>query len=519
MKTVAFAHLLLGLAALAGPAMAAPPPGFDGLTRSIQRVKDATGHHSGTAVAVVKDGRVVYEGYFGFADIGARVPADRDTAFYIASTTKPFLALRTLLAEDAGTLDSGLSLQAMFPDMRFGIDANAVTMRDLLVHRSGIDNTPLVWATAFSGLHDAASRRALVAQSSPNEKAPHGTFEYTNVGYNVLSVWLDQRYGLPWQDQLQASVFAPLGMTHTTGYVSRAEAAGWTLAKPYSFVAARRDTPLYLRKTDATMQAAGGLLSTAPDLARFLVAQLGAGRVDGQQRLPASVIRKSHGVQATTDGRYLDFARDGYAWGWYAGPYKGRRMLHHFGSFAGFNAHLSFVPEARVGLVVLNNEDVVSARLTSLIADFAYGLVLGEDGIEAKATARFDELIASVNQLEQAAARHRETIDGRAWRLSLPRAAYVGTYSNALLGDIAVGLGEDSRLTFRWGQLRATATGYDEADTVRVELVPNSGEVASFTVERGAVWALRLDGMVFRRNGDGGNQARLRRAKAEGAER
>lgn len=491
---VAFLALLL----FASPAMAAAPSAFAPLADALQRFKDDTAHRTGTAVVVVKDGKVAYEGYFGHADIAGKVPVDRDTAFYIASATKPFVALHALLGEHAGTLDTDVSLQAMYPDARFdGFDAGAVTLRDLLVHTSGVENVPLVWATAYSGVHDAPSRRRLAAATQAHPEATRGTFEYANVGYNLYSIWLDARSDMRWQAQLQRDVFGPLGMTRTTASISQAEARGWTLARPYSFAAADRDVPLYLAKADNTMHAAGGLVSTAPDLARFLQAQLDAGRVDGEQRLPASVVANSHQRQAGTDDRYLDFPRDGYAWGWYTGAYKERRMLHHFGSFPGFHAHLSFMPDAGVGLVVLHNEDMLGARLANVIADIAYGIAFDEPGIGAKVSARFDELAQQARKLEAAARAHRQDVAARPLQLSLPMAAYAGIYTHPLLGDITIGLEADRALAFRWGRLAATATGYAEQDHVRVELVPNSGNVVAFGLSHGTVATLRLDGMPF----------------------
>ena len=491
---------LLALAMLTSQAQAAPAAsdGFTALADAIRTFKADTAYPTGTAVIVVKDGKVAYQGYFGLADIAAKTPVDEETVFYIASATKPFFALNALLAGHAGKLDTRMSLQAMFPDARFsGFDASKVSARHLLTHTSGIENGALGWATAFSGVHDPDSLRRLVLASRPNAEAPLGTFDYTNIGYNIASLWRDRVDAKPWQAQLQARIFAPLRMTHTTARASEADARGWTIAKPYAFIAADRNAPLYLRKTDATMHAAGGMLSSAPDLATFLIAQLADGKVARKQRLPATVIRASHLRQATTDSKYLDFARDGYAWGWYTGEYKGRRMLHHFGGFPGFHAHLSFMPEAGIGLVVLNNEDVLGARLTNLIAEYAYGIALDEPGIAKKAKERFVQLAGDAAKLEQAAIRQRDALQARPWRLSLPRAAYAGRYVHADLGDVGVTLQADDAIALRWGQLHAIASGYDKPDHVRVELVPNSGNVLEFVVKDGEVEALMLDGMRF----------------------
>lgn len=474
-------------------------PDFGSLADFIQKTKDVTESPTGTAVAVVKDGKVIYEGYFGYQDVQLRAPVTRDTVFYIASATKPFLALNTLLKESDGLLSTSTSLQKMFPTVAFkDIGADDVNVRDLLVHTSGLENVPLVWATAFSGVHDARSRRRLVAGSYPNE-AGRGTFKYSNVGYNILSVWLDERLGMPWQDQLDSAIFQPLGMQRTTSYISQAEANGWSMAKPYSFAGTDPDQLLYLTKYDNTMQAAGGVVSTAPDLAKFLLAQLSSGMQEAGHALPDEVIERSHVPQATLEASYLDFQRTGYAWGWYTGEYKKRKLLHHFGGFAGFHAHLSFMPDENIGLVVLNNEDVLGARLTNLIADHVYRVLLGESDVESNMSVRFDELHAQAALLRASVRKQRDAISARKWNLSQPLEAYVGTYSNELLGDVRVALNDGQEMILHWGRLTATASAYEKMDHVRIEFVPNSGDALAFNVDGQSVRSLSFDGMEFLR--------------------
>lgn len=501
MKKIVLAVGVQIMALMSPSVMAASAGPYEELAAFIRKTKTEIAPASGTAVAVVKGGKIVYEGYFGFSDVEETIPVARNTSFYIASTTKPFFALNVLLQAEAGTLDIRASLQDMFPDIRFkGFDANAVTVKDLLVHTSGVDNQPLVWATAFSGVHDAKSRRDLVAASYPDTDAKPGSFRYSNVGYNITSVWLDRKLAMRWQDQLEASIFKPLGMKHTSAHISSAEAKKWPLAKPYSFASGDPNAPLYLRKTDNTMQAAGGLVSTAPDLAKFLIAQLGQGKYRGRQVFPASTIAQSHVPQVVLNASYLDFKRTGYAWGWYTGEYKGKTMLHHFGSFAGFHAHLSFIPEENIGLVVLNNEDVLSSRMTSLIADYVYGVLLEEPDIRSKLSARFDELRAKAGQTRAATVKNRSEIQARKWQMSQPLEAYVGKYSNTQLGEIMIELDEKKQLRIRWGNLDAIANAYDRPDHVRVEFSPNSGDILSFEVNDGVVGAVLFADARFDRS-------------------
>ena len=483
--------------AVMSPVRAATPVDFAPLSSLIEQTKAATGLPSGTAVVVVKDGKVIHEGYYGLADIGAGTPVTADTVFYIASATKPFFALNALQKQAAGELDMAMSLQQMFPQTRFdGLEAEAITVGDLLTHTAGVDNTALVWATAFSGVHDSASRRALVGATRRDPDAAHGTFRYTNLGYNLLSIWMDQHDGLPWQDQLQHTLFDPLGMRHTSTRISTAEAAGWPMATPYSLASAQPTTPLYLRKADDTMQAAGGMVATAPDLARFLIAQLPG---EGNTALARQVITRSQQRQVALDASYLDFARDGYAWGWYTGPYKGHPLLHHFGGFAGFHAHLSFMPDQNTALVVLNNEDVLGAPLTNLIADHVYGLLLHEPGIASSSAARFLALQAKAAQMQANVARQREAIQSRPWRRSLPRDHFVGRYVHPLLGEMRVEAAGEQALRLRWGRLDAVASAGEQRDQGRVELVPGSGSWLTFQVGEGQVRSLTFETLTFQR--------------------
>jgi len=77
--------------------------------------------------------------------------------------------------------------------------------------------------------------------------------------------------------------------------------------------------------------------------------------------------------------------------------------------------------------------------------------------------------------------------------------AYVGRYSNDLLGEMVVELNENGQLRIRWGRLNAIATAYDTADHVRVEFSHNSGDVLSFALKDGAVDAILFAGATFKK--------------------
>lgn len=180
----------------------------------------------------------------------------------------------------------------------------------------------------------------MIAASYPSEGAELGEFEYSNIGYNILAVWMDQHYGRDWRTVVEDTVVSPLEMSRTTGFISVAGAESWPLAKPYSYKVGHGREELYLKKTDDTMYSVG-LLATAHDTARFVLATMNDGEIDGQQVFPADVLQKQRTQQIETDGGYFD----GYAWGWMTTEQYGRPLLLHTGGFSGATAAISYMTD------------------------------------------------------------------------------------------------------------------------------------------------------------------------------
>ena len=109
---------------------------------------------------------------------------------------------------------------------------------------------------------------------------------------------------------------------------------------------------LYLVKEDDTMQSAGGIYSTASDMARWLTANLAAAH-GVPTPIPADVIAATHRPVAAMEERFEMFRRTGYGLGWYSGEFGGETLYHSFGGFAGARAHVSFMPARDVGVAVL----------------------------------------------------------------------------------------------------------------------------------------------------------------------
>ena len=122
-----------------------------------------------------------------------------------------------------------------------------------------------------------------------NEKGK--VFKYTNFGYYLFDVLLQEELGKDWRDLLEEKVFKPLNMKNTSAYISKNNSK--ELAWPHLGVFPGQVQKSYLMKTDATMHAAGGLVCNAKDAARFLRFFINQGKLDGKQIYPQSIVNQA----------------------------------------------------------------------------------------------------------------------------------------------------------------------------------------------------------------------------------
>jgi CubicO group peptidase (beta-lactamase class C family) len=477
---LALVPILAGCAAMPQPRVSPLTAEFDDAIGQAVATLPAV---PGLAVAVyTRDG--VYVRGFGVTDMGTREPATADTAFYIASTTKPLTALAIAILAARGSFDLDATLASYAPEANFPatLQPHKVTFRHLLSHTSGIENNPIAFRVAFSGEHDPELLWSMLGSSKPNERAPLGKFSYTNVGYNITTILTDRKLGRRWQDLLEREVFRPAGMTRSSAYMSKALAAGWSVARPHGYsLDTHRSERIRIEKTDQTMQSAGGVIMSARDAARWLELMVEDGRIAGKPVVPAAVVRSTRVPLADLAENADGFTRKHYGLGWYLGTYRDDAILQHLGGFPGARAHVSYLPGRHTGVAVFINDSTVSAPVVDLIAKFAY------DRLADRADARteFDaavKALAADGPARMLAGRNERA--ARPWKLTRPHAAYAGRYVSAELGtmEITVANGE---ITARIATLQAVATPFTESDSIRVELAPFQGEVIRFVFDGG----------------------------------
>ncbi|MHC2992846.1 beta-lactamase [Pontibacter sp. HJ8] len=172
----------------------------------------------GAAILIAAAGEVLYAKGFGVADLSTGQPITPATNFRMASVSKQFTALCVQLLEQRGMLSYEDKLLQFFPG--FSSVGESITIRHLLTHTSGLpDYENFVAETRDSQVRDEEVLEIVAAQPA-TYFVPGTKYRYSNTGYVLLALIVEQVSGQPYCDFLQANIFTPLGMHHTTLYAS-----------------------------------------------------------------------------------------------------------------------------------------------------------------------------------------------------------------------------------------------------------------------------------------------------------
>lgn len=407
----------------------------------------------GLAIAVVRGDRVIFSQGFGYRDVKAKLPVTSQTRFYIASTTKSFTGTAAKMLADEGKLDLDAPLKKYLPNLVLPapLSTEQISLRDLLTHRSGISNEAINLRTAYTGQYDSETLLRLLADYS---KPVSPDYRYSNIGYIVAALAMEKASGESWQQTIERKILVPLEMNQTTAFTSKAKLSG-DFALPYlaqngSFV----DLPY---KEDNTMHAAGGMVSSAEDLAKWLIANMNGGKYKGKQIISASALEEILSPQINQNREFYKFKRYAYGLGWNIATYNGEKFVHCFGEFPGFRPHVSFMPAHNLGVVVLANESTESFSLPDLIATDIYDHLLQKQPLRVTPNPKLDEYIIALQKNRETRAK-RAADKLREQGSSTPAfdiKAYEGVYENPELGQIVIST-EGNSLIARFGNLSSS---------------------------------------------------------------
>lgn len=320
------------------------------------------------AMALVSDGRASLVRAAGKSDLASGEAATAETAFLWFSVTKLLTATAVMQLAERGLVDLDAPVRAVLPS--FEVDnphGGDVTVRHLLSHTSGLANPiPVSWIHLADepgpGLDEMASR--LLAGHRRLEFQPGSRYAYSNIGYLVLGQVIERVSGQRYPDYVKRHVLEPLGCAGSgfgalpgarvaTGYTrkwSPMGIAGWFIIDG-RFFGPSAGGFLALRPFRIDGAPYGGLVGTVPDLARFLAAHLGGGRLEGARILTEASTAAMRTAQRDPRGRALPMGL-----GWHLGEIDGEPYAYHLGGGAGFKSELRLYPGLGYAVAVVANE-------------------------------------------------------------------------------------------------------------------------------------------------------------------
>jgi len=399
----------------------------------------------GCAVTAVHNGKVVLESGWGHRNLESRLPVTPDTLFAIGSTTKAFTAATVGALVDEGLLEWDRPMRDYVPDVRLHdpVVTERLTVTDLLSHRSGLPRHDLIWLG-----HPERSRTEIVERLRflPLSKDLREQFQYCNLGYMLAGHLVEVLSGVPWEDFLRSRLLTPLGMNRSNLSVDDM-AADPDHASGYE---RRQGTvvPVPARPIPA-LAPAGAINSCATDMARWLLAQLGGGRVEDtvvmspdtvmRQRMPHMLIPEDPTFPAST--RYA------YGFGWAIGHYREHRIAHHNGGIDGYYTECMLLPDDGIGVTVLTNHPV--GGMATAVAYRVLDELLGLDPLDwvAQFKPRYEAAIAGSREARGA----RRVVPGAP--LPRPLDAYAGEYRHQGYGTVTI-TAEGETLKPRFGTLK-----------------------------------------------------------------
>lgn len=325
----------------------------------------------GAAVALVDERGLVWGGGFGVTDRTATRPVTADTLFSLQSVTKTYTATAFAMAvgQKRFTLDDHLT--TAIPGFRVHSrrgdgELDKVTFLHLLSHHGGfcheapVGNNYGDWRCTFDEHVRSISDTWL--------KCPPGArFRYSNLGYDLVGYAMQLRAGKPFARLMREELLEPLGMTAST--FDQDEALAYA-DRARGHTEGGEVPPLHI-----PMLAAGGLYSTANDMAKFVSFHLAGGVVGGRRLADADVLRSMYTPRFTLEGQ-----KAGYGLGVTSRPYHGGTLVFHGGGGYGYSTDQRWIPEYGVGVVVLTNGEAGDNFVTDLADRALQVLILAKRG-------------------------------------------------------------------------------------------------------------------------------------------
>jgi D-alanyl-D-alanine carboxypeptidase len=298
--------------------------------------------HPGAAIAIVKNGELVFKKGYGIADLDSKKPITTSTNFNICSMTKQFTAygILKLAGEKKLSLDDKIS--KYFPDFNSKV-ADMVTIRHLLTHCSGIvDHYEYVDKTLFREFWDKDVVNAI--KSVDSVYFPVGSrYRYSNSAFCLLSLIIEQVSGLPFPEFIRDYIFNPLKMNTSAviepDFKISERALGYQFENDTFKISDARESLFFSTMGD------GGIYTSIDDYLKWLMA------IQNGEVLNSKIIKDAQSAKFTIDAtRNLS-----YGYGWFVAGPDNNKIVYHTGSNGGFRTIIVMIPSEKYSVVIFSN--------------------------------------------------------------------------------------------------------------------------------------------------------------------
>ncbi len=406
---------------------------------------------AGAAVAMVKDGKIIYKKGFGVKSVDNKQPVDENTNFAIASNSKAFTSAALAMLVEEGYVSWSDKVKAYIPEFRMYNDyvTENFTLQDLLTHRSGlglgVGDLMLFPSGSDFTIKDVVS----CFQYFEPVSGFRTQFDYDNQLYIVAGEVIARVSGLSYEEFVQSRILVPLQMDNSHASIKHMKDMA-SLATPHT-TASGKIKPI-AHFGDMVNNAAGGIVSNVDDMCNWMLVQLQGGKYgkDAQKQLFSAESQaemwRIHTVEyASPNPRYNSHFR-GYGLGWELSDVKGNLSVSHTGGLPGMLSIVSMVPDLNLGIVILTNTESGGAGLFSAVSQTILDSYLGlkDFGWVDKYYGYFKSQEDTGNEV---VAKVWETVKN-ADASSIKKEDFIGTYKDKWFGEIEISL-KDNQLWFR----------------------------------------------------------------------
>lgn len=401
----------------------------------------------GCGIGIIVKDKLVYARGYGFRDLENKLPVTPNTLFQIASNTKLFTATAMGFLVEEGKIDWDKPVRNYVPQLEFYNDElnAAVTIRDMLSHRTGISRHDAIWIRSDFTRDELFERIRFLEPSIPFRTGAL----YNNLMYVAAGQSVEYLSGQTWERYVTSRIFEPLEMSHSSFAVEAMMKQADFMTPYYE----QRDTTILLKSLFYTQNQglgpAGAIISSINDLSNWVIAQINGGMFKGSQVIPSSIIKETMKPAipySSVPDRYFENLNAMYGMGRATSSYKGHYLAQHGGSIGGIYSNISIMPADSIGVIVFTNR---ISQLPGIIAYTVYDRLLGlpetpwserglKDYLKARETAQESRKKPDTDRVMGTSPSHKPD-------------DYAGIFEDPAYGRVYITLRNDS-LTFKFNQ-------------------------------------------------------------------